>query len=1207
MPQNRASQSNSPPTRRGRAEAAVRRTRTDIARMSAEEIQRTVHELQARQIELEMQNEELRIAQTELSQSRDRFNDLYDSAPVGYLTLDAVGTVIEANLTVARMLGLERGKLVGRKFARFVARGAQDTLHFHQRAVLGANTKQTCELLLRGLEGTTFFVRMESIGFAEPATGTRQCRSAIIDITEQKEAAQAFARSHADLEQRVAERTEELRESERTARAVVDGLTAHIAITDEHGCILAVNVRWREFAKKNGGSLMAVGEGANYLAVCDAAARRKSPGAEEVAAGIRDVLAGKTPEFGLEYPCHSPTEERWFIVRVTPFPGEGPRRVVIAHHNITARVQAELAVRREKEFSDHVIDTVQTIVLLLSPQGRILQFNRHLEELSGWTLEEVRGRSWFETFLPARDRARVRKLFQKAIGGEHTQGNINSILTRDGRELEIEWHDALFRKPDGHLVGLLCSGRDITRRRLAEVALQESERRERERAEELSALLDSVPAAIFFAHDRDCRRITGNRAADELLQLPRGAEASLSAPGATRPRHFRVLHNGRIVRSHELPAQRAARGFPVSDFEETIVFDDGTSRDMLAYATPLWDEAGQSRGAILVLIDITARKRAEAALRESEERYRQLVHALPAAVYTVDAQGRITLYNAAAVALWGREPTPRDRWNGARRLFTPDGKRLPFSQTPIAMSVRQDEPIRERELIIERPDRSRSHVLAFPDPIHDSSGAVIGAVNMLVDITALKRAENALRTSERSLRTLSRAVEQSPASVLITNTRGEIDYVNPKFTEVSGYSLAEVLGKNPRLLKSNHQPAGLYREMWKTINAGQVWRSELCNRKKNGERFWVHAVIAPIQDEDGTITHFVELMEDITERKRTEKALAESKHRFAGIVGSAMDAIISVDARQRIVLFNAAAETMFRCPAIKALGGSLEQFIPPRFHAAHARYLQRFGKTSVTSRAMGSMGATTALRADGEEFPIEASISQIEVGGQKLFTVILRDITERKQLEREVLEISAREQRRIGQELHDDLCQWLAGTEFSASALAKDLARESPAHAPRALKIAEGMRQSLARARTLARGLAPTVIESEGLARALRELAANASKMFVIRCFYDGPETLRLRDEVAALHLYRIAQEAITNAVRHGRAREVGIFLQPRKAGVSMLIRDNGSGLPKRLAPSTGMGLRTMRYRAGIIGATLEIRSHAGGGAELVCNFPKEL
>ncbi len=143
------------------------------------------------------------------------------------------------------------------------------------------------------------------------------------------------------------------------------------------------------------------------------------------------------------------------------------------------------------------------------------------------------------------------------------------------------------------------------------------------------------------------------------------------------------------------------------------------------------------------------------------------------------------------------------------------------------------------------------------------------------------------------------------------------------------------------------------------------------------------------------------MAEDITDRKRAEQALRDSEERLAGIIASAMDAIISIDSEQRIVMFNAAAEKMFRCSANKAIGRPLEHFIPERFRAAHKTYVSAFAETGVTSRSMGKLNPLSGLRTDGEEFPIEASISQVKVGGQKLLTVILRDITERKHAEEE--------------------------------------------------------------------------------------------------------------------------------------------------------------------------------------------------------------
>jgi PAS domain S-box-containing protein len=188
--------------------------------------------------------------------------------------------------------------------------------------------------------------------------------------------------------------------------------------------------------------------------------------------------------------------------------------------------------------------------------------------------------------------------------------------------------------------------RDITDRKRSEEALRESERRERERAAELATLLDATPTPVFIVHDPDGTHITGNRAADDLLQNTSGAEASLSAPAETKPRHFKAIKDGRELNLDELPAQRAARGFVVKDFEFSLVFDDGTVRHVLGYGMPLRDDEGRPRGAVHVLVDITDRKRSEEALRKSndelelrvQERTAELVNAKEAAEAATEAK-----------------------------------------------------------------------------------------------------------------------------------------------------------------------------------------------------------------------------------------------------------------------------------------------------------------------------------------------------------------------------------------------------------------------------------------------------------------------------------------------------------------------------------------------------------------------------------------
>lgn len=204
MGKKSASRPKPEPTLRERAEAILRATREELANVPHGQVEEVVHELEVHQVELQMQNEELRESQAHLAQSRDRFNALYDFAPVGYFTLDASGSILEANLTLTALLGVERQKLVGGKFSRFITRDGQDTLYLHLRSVFEGGEKQTCELPMRPKDGGSIFVRMESIAMRDPGSSAVHCWSAISDITARKEAEDALARSHAELEQRVA-------------------------------------------------------------------------------------------------------------------------------------------------------------------------------------------------------------------------------------------------------------------------------------------------------------------------------------------------------------------------------------------------------------------------------------------------------------------------------------------------------------------------------------------------------------------------------------------------------------------------------------------------------------------------------------------------------------------------------------------------------------------------------------------------------------------------------------------------------------------------------------------------------------------------------------------------------------------------------------------------------------------------------------------
>lgn len=230
---------------------------------------------------------------------------------------------------------------------------------------------------------------------------------------------------------------------------------------------------------------------------------------------------------------------------------------------------------------------------------------------------------------------------------------------------------------------------------------------------------------------------------------------------------------------------------------------------------------------------------------------------------------------------------------------------------------------------------------------------------------------------------------------------------------------------------------------------------------------------------------------------------------------------------------------------------------------------------------------------------------QNKEGKNTHWLIIFRDITEQKRLEQEILEISDQERRRIGQDLHDGLCQHLAGIELMSQVLEQKLAARSKADAARAGEIARHVREAISQTRSLARGLSPVTLESEGLATGLQELATNTEKMFGVSCRVECPLPVQVNLTSAATHLYRIAQEAVSNAIKHGKAGQVMIRLEPDGSSIRLSVFDNGSGFSQNASRKNGMGLHIMRYRAGMLGGILTIEPNPAGGTRVVCLVPQ--
>ena len=389
----------------------------------------------------------------------------------------------------------------------------------------------------------------------------------------------------------------------------------------------------------------------------------------------------------------------------------------------------------------------------------------------------------------------------------------------------------------------------------------------------------------------------------------------------------------------------------------------------------------------------------------------------------------------------------------------------------------------------------------------------------------------------------------------------------------------------------------------------------LLGLRADGTEFPIEASIS--QHHESGKRLFTVILRDVTERSRAEQSLARSEERLRNILESAMDAIITVDGSEHIVLFNVAAEAVFGCPREQALGAPLAWFIPERSRAAHSEHLKRFGEQGTTSRRMSAQRTVTGLRRSGEEFPVEASISQSSEHGSKFFTVILRDITARisaetalRQSREELRELAAAansvremERSRIARELHDELGQALTALKMDLTWI-----KDNPAHEH--LSKIETMQSILddmaAATRRISSDLRPLMLDDLGLAPAAEWLIQNFAQRTGIHCEISITPELELMDPYATA-IFRILQESLTNVARHAQASRVDVVLDKRGQEIVLTVRDNGRGFEsdKPRKPNS-FGLLGLRERARMLDGDVKIDAAPGKGTMIEIYIPLE-
>jgi PAS domain S-box-containing protein len=387
--------------------------------------------------------------------------------------------------------------------------------------------------------------------------------------------------------------------------------------------------------------------------------------------------------------------------------------------------------------------------------------------------------------------------------------------------------------------------------------------------------------------------------------------------------------------------------------------------------------------------------------------------------------------------------------------------------------------------------------------------------------------------------------------------------------------------------------------------------------RSTGEEFPIEASIS--QHEEGGEKFYTVILRDVTQRMEADERLARGEARLRGILESAMDAVITIDEEQRIVLFNQAAEEVFGCPRREAIGAPLDGFIPERFRQGHRRLVEQFGTGRESSRRMGHARVVMGLRRNGEEFPIEASISQVAEGGQHLYTVILRDVTQRVRAEealrasREELRefavaansVREQEKSRIARELHDELGQALTALKLDVSWLRERATGSAPEVERKLASMQRLLDDTVGSARRISSELRPLMLDDLGLVAAAEWLVQNFMQRTGIPCeLVVGTGGFDLPDPYATA-IFRVLQESLTNATKHSEATQVEATLVREEDQIVLTVIDNGRGFDAA-APRKGSshGHTGLRERAYLLGGGVSIESEPGRGTKVELRLP---
>jgi|GEM_PF-733032 len=882
--------------------------------------------------------------------------------------------------------------------------------------------------------------------------------------------------------------------------------------------------------------------------------------------------------------------------------------ILVLTRDVTSVKLADQMLRQEKALSESTIESMPGIFYLFDSRGKFLKWNRNLGRVTGYAEEEV-ARMHPLDFFPGESKPLIEQAIQKVF----TQGQASveaELVSKDGRRTPH-----LFTGLMTTLDGIDCvigTGLDISERKQAEEALRESEGRHRR-------LIENLKGSHFvYVHDTD-----------GVFQY---VSESITGILGYSPSEF-MTHYATYLTDH--PANEAARrhteltiqGIRQPPYEVNTWHKDGSTRWLEVQEVPVLDEEGKVVAVEGVAQDITVRKRAEEALRESEERHRFLIESVNDWIWEVDRNGVYTYVSPQCREMLGYEPqeivgkTPFD-------LMPPDEAER--SRKAFVAMAGQARPFRRMENVNRRKDGRLVVLETNGVPVLDAQGKLAGYRGIDRDITERKRAEEALRESEQWFRTLANT---TPQLVWTADPDGRVDYYNERYKEYRGIEPTPEGDFHwaPVLHPDDVAPTV---EVWEhAVRTGETYQIEHRVQRADGSYHWHLSRGMPVRDSEGRIVKWFGTATDIDDLKRAEEALRQSESFYRQTLESIPGMVFTTRPDGYCDYQSQQWVDYTGVPVREHLGSGWIQLLHPedRPRASAAwrnavagrapydldyRVRRRDGEYEwfkVIGRPIRDAEGRI-VRWFGAAINIEA-IKQAQEGLRRLTETLESKVAQRtveleyraRQLQKLTLELSQaedRERRRLADILHDDLQQQLAAVKFHLGLLSNRTRHDAALH-KMAAQLDRMLTDAVETSRNLSHELSPAMLYQGTLGETFEWLANQIRTKHGLDVHVRADDEINLESDALKAFLYKAAQEMLFNVVKHARVGQARVRVRRLGGCICLIVSDRGRGFdPQDLKAATGFGLFSIRERVQLLGGRMRIKSAPGKGSTFFIAVP---